>query len=427
MNVAVISGASSTPALSNAVVDRITQGWKRLDHILVAISPGNRAPRGRSVVEAILSYVGQPVRVFREGRWQEAPGWSLNEELSFPQIGTRPVALCETPDLDLLVERHKPKIAAEFKAGLELRLLHYGLLLLSRLVGVGLIRSLKPAAPVLHWLATRLKPLGTDCGGMVVRVSGLDGESKPCEARWWLAAKTGLGPNIPVLPAIAIVEGLASGSLKFRGAGAAAGLVSLDAVTVHLQRLGIETGTDVQEIAGPDLFEAAIGEAWCHLPEITRLIHTVRPSIVLEGRANVDGAETAAGRFIAALFGFPVASQDVPVRVVIERDGLGERWARHYPTRTMRSIMTAADPRRHTVEEHMGPFRFRLKLAASEAGIDLIPEAVSWRGLPLPRWCLPRIVATERASSANKHLFDVMLSLWPFGRLVHYRGWLGVA
>jgi hypothetical protein len=86
--------------------------------------------------------------------------------------------------------------------------------------------------------------------------------------------------------------------------------------------------------------------------------------------------------------------------------------------------MTNADGTRGTIEEHMGPFRFRLRLKGSAAGIDLIPEGVSWHGLPLPLWFLPAIDATERASADGRHLFDVRIALQPFGRLVHYRGWL---
>ena len=192
----------------------------------------------------------------------------------------------------------------------------------------------------------------------------------------------------------------------------------------HLNGLGIETQMLVEALPTPQLFERALGAAWPLLPEITRRIHMADPSIILDGEAHVEGADNAAGRFIARLFGFPEAASNVPVKVVIEGDGETEQWARHYPTRTMRSVMTAADPARSTVEEWMGPFRFRLRLMGSPEGIDLVPEAVTFRGLPLPLWVLPTIVATERASAEGRHLFDVLVSLWPFGRLVHYRGWL---
>ena len=75
--IAVTTGASSIPALSHAVLDRLTEGWRRIHAIRIGIFPGNRAPRGRSVVEAILSYVGKPVRLFTDGEWRDLPGWAL--------------------------------------------------------------------------------------------------------------------------------------------------------------------------------------------------------------------------------------------------------------------------------------------------------------------------------------------------------------
>src|SRR5207248_3844574 len=63
--IVALTGASSTPALSHAVLDRLTAGWRRIDHIEIAISPGNRAsPRGLAVIRSILSYAGRPVPVF---------------------------------------------------------------------------------------------------------------------------------------------------------------------------------------------------------------------------------------------------------------------------------------------------------------------------------------------------------------------------
>ena len=42
-SVAVLSGASTTPALSHAVLDKLTEGWRRVDRLTVAVCPGNRA------------------------------------------------------------------------------------------------------------------------------------------------------------------------------------------------------------------------------------------------------------------------------------------------------------------------------------------------------------------------------------------------
>ena len=46
--ISVISGASTTPALSHAVVDAATGAWLSIDSIDVAVVPGNRTPKGRA-------------------------------------------------------------------------------------------------------------------------------------------------------------------------------------------------------------------------------------------------------------------------------------------------------------------------------------------------------------------------------------------
>lgn len=103
--VLAVTAASSTPALSHAALTSFVDRWRRLDDIIVAISPGARAPRGLSVVEAILSYVGRPVRLFKNGTWRTASGWSGLRRLYMPGLGWRLVSLCETPDLDLQIGR----------------------------------------------------------------------------------------------------------------------------------------------------------------------------------------------------------------------------------------------------------------------------------------------------------------------------------
>ena len=422
--VAVLSGASSTPALSHAVLDEITKGWKRIDRILVAISPGNRAPRGRSVVAAILSYAGQKIRVFRDAGWEEGQGWGANEKIDLPGIGRRNAVLCETPDLDLLVSRYHPRVAAEFKAGLELGLLHHGLRFLSWLVRRGMLRSLVPLAGLLHGIASLLKPFGSDKGGMLVEATGQDGEGRALKATWTLSAAAGQGPDIPALPAMCLIERIGNGRLDFIGADAAAGHVSLSEIMSHLNRLRIDTDVKRYVYKPPQLFEAAMGPLHELLPATTRAIHRPEPALVLTGLAYATGAENAAGRLVARAFGFPPGGEGVPVRVVIERRDDHERWARVYPERTMRSHMSTPDPARGTIEERFGAFRFRLKITGRKDGLNLDPVHAAWGGIPLPRLFLPQVRATERVSPEGRHLFDVAISLWPFGRLVHYKGWL---
>jgi hypothetical protein len=247
----VLSGASTTPALSHAVLDKLTAGWRRIDDLLVAVSPGNRAPRGLAVTRAIFSYVGKPVRVFRGSRWTTAPGWGLTRRLAFPGLGERLVSLCETPDLDLLVERYRPTGSAVFLAGLELTALHLGVALAGAAVRHGLIPSLAPFVRPALRIAALFDPFGIDRGGMVVRARGLDGAGRPGHAEWSLAAGPGVGPYVPTLAALAVVRRLREDRWTHRGAEPCAGLLALEDFEADFARHGYETRTRWSDLSAP--------------------------------------------------------------------------------------------------------------------------------------------------------------------------------
>ncbi len=250
--VAVLSGASSTPALSHAVLDALTEGWRRIDALSVAISPGNRAPRGLAVVRSIASWAGRPVPVFRNGGWTIAPGWSGTRRLEFPGLGPRLAALCDTPDLDLLVERYRPRVTAEFLAGLELPVLHHGLALATWPVRRGWLRSLAPLARPLRALAALLRPLGSDRGGMVVEAAGRDARDRPVRGRWSLVAGASKGPYVPTLPALALVRRIRDKRLRFRGAGPCTGILTPDDFAADFARYEITTATEIRAEQGLD-------------------------------------------------------------------------------------------------------------------------------------------------------------------------------
>ena len=236
---AVISGASSIPALSHAVLDALTARWRTIDDIRVGIFPGNRAPRGRSVVEAILSYVGKPVRVFRGGEWRDRPGWALQGRIDLGAAGKRWASVCDTPEQELLVERYRPTRTAEFVAGLELPVLHLGLWLLSLPVRWGWIVSLRPAAGALLWMARQLCPLGSDRGAMIVEASGVGQDGQPATAKWTLDATANLGPYVPVVPALALIRRLRDGWKPEPGAYPCSGFLTLDELGRLLDELGV--------------------------------------------------------------------------------------------------------------------------------------------------------------------------------------------
>lgn len=235
----VASGVSSIPALSHAVIDRLTAGWQQIDLIKVGIFPGNRAPRGLAVVQSILSYAGKPVKVFRDGRWQQLSGWGFTHRWRVKGVGNRWASICDTPDQDLLVKRYQPIKSAEFFAGVELSVMHLGLVLLCLPVRLGLIHSLRPAAKFLLRIAVWLRPFGSDRGGMAVIVSGLDSTGLSVRRVWQLEATGEAGPYVPVLPCLAMLRRLRDGVPTKSGAYACAGILTLDEMDADFDNLRI--------------------------------------------------------------------------------------------------------------------------------------------------------------------------------------------
>ncbi|WP_457089069.1 DUF4166 domain-containing protein [Microvirga sp. P5_D2] len=416
-----VTGASSTPALSGAVIAHLTAGWQNIAEINVAISPGNRAPRGLSVVEAILAYAGQPVRVLFHGGWTKLPGWGALTRRDMPGLGRRWLSLCETPDLDLLPARYPSADTVLFRAGLELPVLHLGLWLLTLPVRSGLVSSLRPYARSLHRIASWFERFGTDRGGMSVEVSGRDHEGRPAKAVWSLVAEAGDGPNIPVLPALALIRGLLQGTITAQGAGHAGDLLALSAVESEFSRFKIKVRRAMSWPEAGSLFEKVLGPEIQRLPPLVRHVHGGHP-LRLKGRATIDGARHGAGRLIARLFGFPGTTPDTQADITLERQGNREIWTRRFGGKAFRSVLRSApSPRR--VYERFGPFRFELELTPYRSGFELSIVGWSLGPLRLPASLAPKAPARAFVDDKGRYRFDVTIGLPLVGRIVRYRGW----
>lgn len=420
-NVLVASGASSTPAVSHAVLDELVQNWKRIDRIEVAIAPGNQQPRGLALVQAILARAGQPARVFRDGRWTTAMGWGLLTRKRLPGLGRRWLSVAETPDLDLIPARFSPRRDGVFYASLELPVMHLGLWAASGLVKLGLLKTLVPLARPLQWVAQLLYAFGTDRGGMTVIADGIDANGDATVASYVLVASAGDGPNIPVLPALATIRALDAGTLLARGAMPCVGLLPLAALQNEFARFRIVTRTFRQPRG---LFARALGKHFEVLPKAIQEAHRVDGTLRLKGRASVEGAANPFGWLAARVLGFPRASNDIPVEVTMTADADGEIWVRQFGGGRFHSRLSHTGRRTGSVEERFGLVTFRLALTANADGIDMNIVAGRIGCVPLPVWLLPRSVAHERVDAQGRFTFDVPIGLPGLGRLVHYRGWL---
>ena len=77
--------------------------------------------------------------------------------------------------------------------------------------------------------------------------------------------------------------------------------------------------------------------------------------------------------------------------------------------------------------ERFGPFAFDLGLELREGALHWPLLAGRCLGLPLPRWCLPRVVAREGAEAGRFRFHVEMHAPFGGGLIVAYRGWLAAA
>ena len=419
--VPVLSGASSVPALSDAVVRHLVAGLDRVSAIELTISASNRATAGRSVAAAILGTVGQPIRLWRSGRWRTAHGWQepRRERITLTggrSIGSRWVALADVPDLDLLPERVAGRPAVTFRAGTELFVQNAALWLASWAVRWGWLRSLSGLAGTLLPLQRLTARLGTDRSGMVVRVFGWRGAER-LERRWTLIARHGDGPKIPTLAAALLAERVLAGRV---GAGArdAGQELSLADFVESFAALAVDQETREIACAEP-LYRRVLGERFSVLPPAVASLHSVLRDGGADGHAVVTRGRHPLARLVARTMRFPPAGEH-PLHVAFEERGSVERWTRDFGGRRFTSRLSQ---RGEQLVERFGPLRFRFDLPADKRGLRMVMRGWSFAGLPMPLALAPRSDAKEWEEHGAFH-FHVDIALPLIGPVVRYRGWL---
>jgi saccharopine dehydrogenase-like NADP-dependent oxidoreductase len=236
-----VSGASTVPALSSAVVDHLTAGWQGIQSIDICIAPAQGAPRGEATLAGVLAYCGARIRVWQGGRWVERPGWADPEKVAFARMKPRRGALCEIPDLELFPARYAGVQSVMFRAALEVALTQRAFAGLAFLRRVGLLPAPQRLAGLLHATGGLFDAFGTALGGMVVRVEGIDAHGAVARRAWHIAADDNHGPEIPCMAAILLARRLARGDALPVGAQACVGLLALPEFEPEFARWGMVT------------------------------------------------------------------------------------------------------------------------------------------------------------------------------------------
>lgn len=237
--VAVISGASTVPGLSSAVLEHYKSEFAAYLSLKFGISPGQKAERGLATTQGILNYVGKPLRRFPSDK-KLAYGWQDLYRQRYPGLSKRWMANCEIPDLDLLPQ-HYGLQSIQFSAGLELGIEHLGLWAMSWLVRAGLPIKLSKYAAGLLAISDAFDIFGSAHGGMHMHMQGIDHHGKAHQRTWFIVARDGYGPHIPTIPAIVLAKRVARGQQLPPGARACVACVSLKEYLDELKQYPVHT------------------------------------------------------------------------------------------------------------------------------------------------------------------------------------------
>ena len=233
----VITGASTVPALSSAVLDNFKNEFKTIDFMKYGISPGAKSPLGLATVQAILSYLGKPIKSY-VGSKKKIYGWLDLYRQKYPVLGKRWMANCDIPDLDLLPKIYNIK-SLQFSAGVESTIIHISMFALAWCIRLGLPLNLISSAQYLIKISNLFNFFGSCNGGMHIILKGRDYQNKNKEIKWFIIALNNHGPQIPCVPSIILTKKLLNGMLPLTGTIACVSLISLSEYMAELKGFDI--------------------------------------------------------------------------------------------------------------------------------------------------------------------------------------------
>jgi saccharopine dehydrogenase-like NADP-dependent oxidoreductase len=244
--VVVVSGASSVPALTSAIIDRYISEFKSLDKVTYGIATGQRTSRGLATTKAVLSYAGKPFQTMIDGAMKTIYGWQSIHLRNFDELGWRFLGNCDVPDLSLFPVRYPTIKTIRFYAGLELPFMHITLWFMTWLVRIKLIKNLATVAELFLKTSYWFDFLGTDKSAFYMEMTGTSKSGGHHQVNFDLVARKGDGPLIPCTPAIAMALKLAEDTSGLKGAMPCMGILNLDDILNELRPLNITWKTSMK-------------------------------------------------------------------------------------------------------------------------------------------------------------------------------------
>jgi hypothetical protein len=233
-NISVISGASSVPGLTSAVIEEFKPLFSQLEHMEFGISSGQQTPGGVATTNAILSYAGKEIPSYT--------GWQGLHRILLPECGKRWQSYCSIPDLDLFPKQYGFK-SIEFYGGVESSFLHLSLWCMSWLVRWGLPIKLSACSNLFYRVSKAFSHSGSDAGGLYIFLTGKDLQNNEKKIKWYIIAKQNHGLFIPTIPAIVMAKKIFHGQYTIPGARPCVGLVTLQELLAEMHAYDISVFT----------------------------------------------------------------------------------------------------------------------------------------------------------------------------------------
>jgi len=245
--VLLVSGASTLPCVSSSVIDHLRSSFESIRDIEISIAPAHQTPRGTGTIAAVLSYCGKPFDVLLNGHWVTLYGWQDMKTQRYDNLGFRLSAACDVPDLGLMADYVAGCRTVTFHASLEAKWEQLALWLMAWVTRIGIVKDWAGFVPSFQWVSSRLISLGSDTGGMQIKLTGIGNDQNLKTVTWSLIARQNHGPEIPCVPALILARKLVADQISMRGAFPCLGMFSLAEFDEEVASLDIEWSIDETE------------------------------------------------------------------------------------------------------------------------------------------------------------------------------------
>ena len=420
----LLSGLSTYPVLTAAALKELNAKMNGITDIRAGIAPSPKAVMGRNVIAAVAAYAGKKeVGILRGGAFSKVHGLTETHRQTICVPGERPLpnilfSVVEGPDPQELPRHFEGLQNIWMSAGPRPEFLHRMLIGLAKLVKLKLLPNIAWLTGVFYRTQS-LVSFGDHRGGMFLHASNADQT-----LTWNMIAIGDDGPRIPAIPSAIMVRKWLGGEPIQAGARTAITDITLSDFDTEFTKLKITHGIHNDTPQSRNLYEEILGDAYNEMSEPLQNLHRIGDGKTFEGRCKVTRGKNPLSHIVATAFRLPKASPDIPVKVVLTKDGEKEIWERFFNGRRMVSRQeSGCGKQSRLVIERFGPIAIHIAILVEDGKQILKTTGWSLFGIPLPKFLTPGGDVFEHAQDGRFN-FHVDLVAPIFGRLVKYEGWL---